>query len=48
MNENQWPRRVIDWVSAQRRKRRRPKRIWEDSRRNAMAGRYLEAKDWRN
>lgn len=40
--ENRWPKRVLEWIPPERRKRGRPRRSWRDDIKEAMDARNLE------
>nr|CAI5855298.1 unnamed protein product [Callosobruchus analis] len=41
MNADRWPRKVLEWMPLERRKRGRPRRSWRDDINQAMAARSL-------
>nr|CAI5853376.1 unnamed protein product [Callosobruchus analis] len=43
MDENRWPRKVLEWIPPERRKRGRPRRSWRDDVEEAMTARSLQA-----
>lgn len=42
MKNTRWPRRILEWIPAERRKRGRPRRSWRDDIDEAMKTRQLE------
>lgn len=53
MDENRWPRKVLEWIPPERRKRGRPRRSWRDGIEEAMKFRNLaentchDRKNWK-
>lgn len=41
MEESRWPRKVLEWIPPERRKRGRPKRSWRDDIDGAMNSRNI-------
>jgi hypothetical protein len=48
MPEERIPKLTLEWVPANRRKRRRPRKTWMEGVDAAMTARNLEQKQWRN
>lgn len=48
MDHSRWPKKLLQWIPPQRRKRGRPRRIWADGIKTAMTSRNLQDEDWRD
>jgi hypothetical protein len=48
MPEERIPKLILEWVSAERRKRGRPRKTWMEGVQAAMTVRNLEQNQWRN
>lgn len=48
MDEGRWPKKIIEWTPAERRRRGRPRTLWKDAVNKAMDGRNLQENDWKD
>jgi hypothetical protein len=48
MQEERLPKLIVEWVQGERRKRRRPRKMWMEGVRAVMKTRHLEADQWLN
>lgn len=48
MDEKRWPKRMLEWIPPQRRKRGRPKNTWKKGIEEAMQERGLQEGDWQD
>ncbi|CAG9827936.1 unnamed protein product [Diabrotica balteata] len=46
MNDQRWPKRMLQWIPTNRRKKGRPRRSWRQEVKGAMEDRGLQVDDW--
>lgn len=46
MNNNRWPKRLMDWTPERRKNKGRPRKSWKDGVKEAMGRRDLSVGDW--
>lgn len=48
MDKDRWTRKMIEWVSTQKRRKERPRKTRQDGVNDAMDARNLLGENWRN